>query len=227
MGREERPLTSASTGSNRSDITDDEYASVVEARLLDGERVLASLDLREGLQIPHTLTPDSLVLTESRVVYVSVGGHENVTSVVAVRDVAVARVESERHGPSAYVWGVLAIILGFLLSQVIDNQVGSIVAGLAVAAMGVYLIADKIWSPVVTAVIVVPSEENGLRCEIRGRRAKTDVYEFIASVYARKEEIATGETSAGSELDTSRRPGRYAAAVSRADGRSPRPRGRE
>jgi hypothetical protein len=227
MGREERPLTSASTGSNRSDITDDEYASVVEARLLDGERVLASLDLREGLQIPHAVTPDSLVLTESRVVYVSVGGHENVTSVVAVRDVAVATVESERHGPSAYVWGVLAIILGFLLSQVIDNQVGSIVAGLAVAAMGVYLIADKIWSPVVSAVIVVPSKENGLRCELRGRRAKTDVYEFIASVYARKEEIATGEASAGSELDAIRRPGRYAAAVSRASGRSPRPRGRE
>ncbi len=227
MGREERPLTSASNGSKSGDITDDEYASVVEARLLDGERVLASLDLRQGLQRPDVITPDSLVLTESRVVYVSVGGHENTTSVVAVRDVALARVESERRGPSAYVWGVLAIILGFLLSQVIDNQVGSIVAGLAVAAMGVYLIADKIWSPVVSAVIVVPSEGNGLRCELRGRRAKTDVYEFISNVYARKEALAMRAVSDGSESDTSRRPGRYAAAVSRAEGEPPRRRGRE
>jgi hypothetical protein len=193
MGRDERPVTPASITSKSGGLSDDQYAANVEARLLGGQRVLSSLNLRNGILAEGGVTPDSLVLTESQVVYVSVNSHERSTSMVAVRDVTVAKVESERHGPSAYFWGVLAVILGFLLTQVIENQVGSIVAGVAVAAMGVYLIADKIFSPMTSVVLFLSDSSDGenkkLRCDLRGGKASSDVYDFIALVHARKEEL--------------------------------------
>jgi|GEM_PF-1680004 len=221
MGREERPVAPTSNRSESGGISDDQYASIVEARLLGGERVLAVLNLRQGLLGTDGVTPDSLVLTESQVVYVSVSSHERSSSTVAVRDVAVAKVESERHGPSAYVWGVLAVILGFLISQVIENQIGSIVAGVAVAATGVYLIADKIFSPMTSVVLFLSNNGTGesktLRCDLRGGRASSDVYDFIALVHARREELLAGGGN-GLASVTSLRRSRYAYKVTQTGG---------
>ena len=230
MGREERPVTPVSISSKSGELSDDQYAANVGARLLGGERVLAALNLRQGMLESGGVTPDSLVLTESQVVYVSVTSHERSTSAVAVRDVTVAKVESERHGPSAYFWGVLAVILGFLLTQVIENQIGSIVAGVAVAAMGVYLIADKMFRPITSVVLFLSdnSNEDGkkLRCDLRGGRASSDVYDFIALVHARKEELLTGGGNGRAPV-TSLRRSRYAYKVTQSGGEVRRSQDRE
>ncbi len=226
MGREERPPAPVSTSTESGDLNDDDYSSAAEACLPGGERVLASLNLRHGMRGTDAVATNSLVLTESRLVYVSVGRHERSSSVVALRDVTVARIESERHGPSAYFWGVGAVIIGYVLSQVIGHQVVSIAAGLAVAAMGVFLIADKLFNPITSVVIFLSGKGEGLSCDLRGRRANADVYEFISRVYVRKEEIATGETQAGPIPEPIRRRSRYANGVSQAVGESPRSRDR-
>jgi hypothetical protein len=221
MGREERPVTPVSIRSKSGGLSDDQYAAIVEARLIGKERVLAALNLRKGMLESGGVTPDSLVLTESQVVYVSVNSHVRSTATVSVRDVTVAKVESERHGPSAYFWGVLAVILGFLISQSVENQVGSIVAGVAVAAAGVYLIADKIFRPINSVVLFLADSPSGesrkLRCDLRGGRANSDVYDFISLVHTRKEELLAGDRNGRAPV-TSLRRSRYAYKVTQSGG---------
>lgn len=214
MGREERPVAPTSFGRVRGDLTDDQYIAAVEAGLVDGEKALASLDLRHGMQGINRVGPDSLVLTQSRLIHVAVASHERSTSIVSLRDVRQITVESERHGPSAYVWGVLAIILAFALWRVIEHEVGSVAGGIAVAAMGVYLIADKIFSPITSVVVVLSEESPPLRCELRGARANTDIHDFISRVYALKEEISQPGSAAKWQPRETERRSRYANRVS-------------
>ena len=227
MRRQERPISPDREAPGKGDLSEGEYIATVEAGLIDRTRILASLDLRRGIQSNGSVGPESLVLTESHIMHVSVGPRQRNASIVAVRDVSVARVESERRGPGEYVWGALAVILGFLLWRVVEHPIASIAVGIAVAAMGVYLIADKIFRPITSVVVLLSEDGQHLRCDLRGGKATADVYEFISRIYERKAEIASsGRFTAGS----SRRGeglGRYSNRVTRSGraGLQPRDRG--
>lgn len=215
MGRQEWSFFPTGRTPGKGDLSEGEYIDTVKAGLLDRRRVLASLDLRRGIQSNGSVGPESLVLTESHIIHVSVGTRQRNASVVAVRDVSVARVESERRGPGEYVWGALAIVLGFLLWRVVEHPVASIAVGIAVAAMGVYLIADKVFRPATGVVVLLSDDSHHLRYDLRGGRATSDVYEFISRIYERKAEIASsGQLGAGFR-DTVKRRGRYSNRVTR------------
>ena len=213
MRRQVRSVSPAGDTFGKGDLSEGEYIAAVKAGLVDRTRILTSLDLRRGIQSDANVGPESLVLTESHIIHVSVGARQRNASMVAVRDVSVARVESERRGPGEYVWGALAVVLGFLLWRVVEHPVASITVGIAVAAMGVYLIADKILRPATGVVVLLSDDRQQLRCDLRGGKATADVYEFISRIYERKDEIASsGRLSAGSR---GKGRGRYSNRVTR------------
>ena len=215
MGRQGRSIFPARQTPGKGDLSEGDYVAAVEAGLVDRRRVLASLDLRRGIQSNGSVGPESLVLTESHIIHVSVGTRQRNASMVSVRDVSVARVESERRGPGEYVWGALAVVLGFLLWRVVEHPVASIAVGIAVAAMGVYLIADKIFRPATGVVVLLSEDSQQLRYDLRGGRATADVYEFISRIYERKAEItSSGQFPAGSRRRGEGR-GRYSNRVTR------------
>ena len=213
-GREERPNAPGPVTPKKRELTDDEYATTVEAGLVGGERVLESLDLRQGMRGDGRVRPDSLVLTDSHLVYLSVSNRERSASMISIRDVTSATVASEKQGPSAYVWGVLALVLAFLLWRVIDDPVGSVAAGIAIAAMGIYLIGDKLFSPITSVVLVYTEDGDPLRCELRGGRANADVHRFISQLFARKEALAMRRAFGPPPAGELALRGRYAARVS-------------
>jgi len=87
--------------------------------------------------------------------------------------------------------------------------------GIAVAALGVYLIADKAFRPATGVVVLLSEDSQQLRYDLRGGKATADVYEFISRIYERKAEIASsGQFPAGSRRRGEGR-GRYSNRVTR------------
>ncbi len=189
MASKHRSPSPAGEGGGWSDVTADRTLDPVRVGLKEGARVLASLDLRRGLSEGGGVLPDSLVLTDSQLAHVDRTGRRMTSSVVPVRDVSAARVESDRRGPGEYAWGALAILLGLLLWRVVEHPAAGIAAGAVVAAMGVYLIAEKLLRPITSVVLVLSDDGLRLRCPLRGGEARTDAYEFISRIYARKAEL--------------------------------------
>lgn len=202
------------------DLTDGEYLGAVREGIVGRAPVLASLDLRKGTAGDGSVGQDRLVLTDSKIILVTGGNRQVITSTLAVGDVAAARVETERRGPGEYVWGALALVLAFLLWRAIGNPAVALAAGIVVAAMGVYLIADKLLRPVASVVILMSGDGQQLRCNLRGARAGADVYEFISRIYARKDEMEATARHFGGTVRAG--PGRYSGRVTRTGG-APRP----
>ena len=160
-----------------------------------------------------------MVLTDTHVVHLESSGRRLSSSVAAVRDISVAKVESERRGPGEYAWGVLAIILGLLLWRLVEHQIGSIVAGAVVAALGIYLIADKLRCPLSSVLLILSREGPQVRCRLQGKKARTDAYDFISTMYARKAALEHGDAEGGRPLqqETGTSLGRFADRVFRGE----------
>ena len=213
MGPNQRSTAPAGEGGGWMDEPADDRFDPVGAGVLRGGRVIASLDLHRGLREGADVSPDSLVLTDSHVAHLDGTGRRMTSSVIAVRDVSAATVESDRRGPGEYVWGVLAILLGLILWRIVGHPLGSVVAGAVVAALGVYLIAEKVLMPLTSVVFVLSERGTRLRCPLRGKEARADAYDFIARIYERKAQIERADRPGPGAGARSR--GRYANRVFR------------
>jgi hypothetical protein len=60
-------------------------------------------------------------------------------------------------------------------------------------------------------------DDRKLRCDLRGGRASSDVYDFIALVHARKEELLAGGSNGRASVSSLRR-SRYAYKVTQSGG---------
>ena len=153
--------------------------------MMDGERVDATLDLVDSRDGDPERT-DSLVLTDRRLIHVSFNGQRNETLFVSIQDITAIDVMSERSlGLAGYVWGALALLVAVAVWQVWDNAVGSAIAGLVLAAMGVYLVVDRLRSPSrVHARFRTGDTE--FKYGVNGPTAVTDTYEFVNKLFLRK-----------------------------------------
>ncbi len=157
-----------------------------EMVMMDGERVDATLDLvdsRDG----DPDRADNLVLTELRLIHVSSNGHRMQTFFVSIQDITAIDVLSQRSlGLIGYVWGALALVVALAVWQAWDNPVGSAIAGLALAAMGVYLVVDRLRSPSRVQARFRASDTE-FTYNVNGPTAIEDTYEFVNKLFLRKE----------------------------------------
>ena len=153
--------------------------------LRGGERPHTSLHMKNGLTEGPVVEPDVLLLTDRRIVRLYANGGRRRAEFAAIEDIETVHVSVDRQGKAAFVWGILGIVAAALLWLVIDHPVGSVVAALAVALSGVYLIADRlIWRT--TTQVTFNMRSARLSANLRGGRATSDVYAFIARFYQLK-----------------------------------------
>ena len=161
-----------------------------EIALMEGERIDARLELRDGLAEPDDGT--YMVLTDRRLIHMHGDGRRGGVSFVALQDVTAIDVRSEREtGLGGYVWGTLALIVAVLLWRTWEEPLWSAVAGLAVAAMGVYLVVDRrLTPPGVLAVFRAGSDV--LRFKSNRADAAPDIYGFVNRLFQLKDEGGEG-----------------------------------
>lgn len=153
--------------------------------MMDGERIDATLDLVDSRDGDPERT-ENLVLTDRRLIHVSFNGKRNETLFVSIQDITAIDVLSEKSlGLMGYIWGALALLVAVLVWQAWDNAVGSAIAGLVLAGMGVYLVVDRMRSPSrVHARFRTGDTE--FTYGVNGPTAVPDTYEFVNKLFMRK-----------------------------------------
>ena len=154
--------------------------------LMDGERLHTVLHLKNGLTDGPVVHPDALLLTDRRVVHLHSNGRRSKAEFASINDVATVNVSVERQGYGPFLWAILAVIAAVFLWSLIDNPIGSYAASIAVALLGVYLVADRLAQPK-TALVTFDLPSAQLQSPLKGDRAMSDVYIFIARLYQLKD----------------------------------------
>ena len=106
---------------------------------------------------------------------------------VSIRDVEIVDVRLEQEGIGAFIWAGLAFFVAVMLWRVIDHPLGSAAAGLVVAAMGIYLIADRIMTPG-RPVVTFKTGASEFRADLKSERAASEVYDFINRLFQLRED---------------------------------------
>lgn len=152
-----------------------------DVSLSDGER--AEFSLNHSSESNHS--QNVLLLTDRRLIHVQ-GTDRNRTAIFAsIQDIDTAEITFQREGNGPYIWAGLAFVVSILLWRVISNPVGSVLAALLVAAMGVYLIADHIMTPG-TRVLVVRTGTTEIRYDVEAEEDALEVFEFVNHLFRLK-----------------------------------------
>jgi hypothetical protein len=159
--------------------------------LLDEERIDTALDLRDGLRGGEADGTGDLFLTDRRLVHLAADGQRRRASFVSIQDITAIDINSERgYGLAAFLWGALALFVAVTVWRVWEHPVGSALAGLAVAGMGIYLVVDRLMSPPrVRAIFRTGNTE--LRFDIDSPIAARDIHDFVNRLFQLKDEAAS------------------------------------
>ena len=138
-------IMSPRNGGAATDLQPDQLG-IQDFDLLDGESVRAHLGLSEVGVNGAASQPDAMLLTETRVIHIQGNGRRRRAVFASVRDIDSAEIGHQHEGYGAFLWAALSFVIAALLYFVIDNQMGSIAASAIVAAMGIYLVVDRVLS---------------------------------------------------------------------------------
>ena len=155
-----------------------------DVTMMDGERIVATLNLRDG---PGDGT-DAIMLTDKRLIHLVEKGRNREAALVSLQDVSAVEINSERRGGySGFIWGALALVAALLVWRVWDNPALSFLAALGVALMGVYLVVDQLLSPN-TLRAVFRAGSHQLELSVDNAHESGDVYAFANRLFELKGE---------------------------------------
>jgi len=130
-----------------------EEIGFAEVRLMDGEQVATTLDLKKkpkgSKESKEAATSaELLVLTNRRVMHVRAASKSRESVLVSLADVFAFEVADHRPNSfGGYVWGAVAFIVAIAVWRVWNVDVLDVVAAVIIAAMGIYLIVDQMFAP--------------------------------------------------------------------------------
>ncbi len=149
-----------------------------EIEFLAGEVLELALDLKDGLLEEPRAGGDLLVLTNRRIAYLNGGQVHRGAAFAMLEDVSAVEVRRSERGMSALAWGVGAIMVGLALWQTVNNDTLSVLLGVVLGAMGVYLIGDWLWLGE-KATIVIQAGAAQIQRPLMGSGAARDIHAFI------------------------------------------------
>ena len=173
-----------------------EHLEFSDEILMEGEHIEAALNWNgdSGDRVKDDV--DVLLLTDRRVVLVNRDGRRRNAIFVAVEDVDSAEVSSESGGYGGYVWGGLAFFVGFMLWRMWDHPIGSVLGPVAVALIGLYLIADQLLSPK-TQRATFRAGSSQIHCSINDSGPTADAYAFVNRLFELKAAAGRDRTGGG------------------------------
>lgn len=163
---------------------------VKDITLMEGEHIESALALDSNGGQDSSGNPEVVLLTDRRIIHVRSNGRSRKTVFASVQDVDLVELKLHRE-ISGYIWGAVAILVAIILSQVINNTVGSVAAGVIVGLMGLYLIVDQLtMSGNMVAVFRVGSSQ--FKLNLQSEQVSAELRAFIDRLFQLKYENGTG-----------------------------------
>ena len=160
--------------------------------LIDGERIDSTLDLRDGAVEEGAPAPEVVVLTDRRVIHLSANGRRRSAMFVSLKDVEAVEIASERTGYGGFIWGALALLVAVMLYLTWDEPVWSLLAAVAVALLGAYLVVDQMLTPA-TVRASFKAGASELKCGLHGPDASRGAHTFVNRLFELKAAEAGGD----------------------------------
>ena len=158
-----------------------------DVQLIEGERLDSALDLRKRHSGVFADGPAVMLLTDQRIIHLHGNGKGRQAVFASIRDIDTVEIAAEQEGHAAYVWAGLAFIVAIFLYYVLaEYSTFRILGSIAVAAMGVYLIADHLAGPG-RPLLVFKAGASQVRCGLNSDHASAEVYTFINRIFQLKE----------------------------------------
>ena len=134
-------------------------------RLDQGGHGYGGLELMEGERVDRTISTasrdgnssrgreESLLLTNSRIIYTSGAGDGTEVLMASVDDVDLVEFIVINEGYGAFVWAGLSVILSVALFGILENEIARVIVPLMVLGMGIYLIVNRLFLSGGTAAV--------------------------------------------------------------------------
>lgn len=165
-----------------------------DVTLMAGERIDSGLNLRDEHSGDTSEVPEAIVLTDRRLIHVNGDDRSRKSVFVSLQDIDAIEITNERpRGYGAYAWAGMAFIAAIFVWRTWDHPLGSGLGAIAVAFMGVYLVADHLLSPR-RVLATFRAGYAQLQCSIDGKQAPAGVHAFVNRVFELKEERAKDRT---------------------------------
>ena len=173
-----------------------EHLEASDVILIEGERIQAALNWNGDTGNRAKDDADVLLLTDQRVVLVNRDGRRRNAVFVAIEDVDSVEVSSESGGYGGYVWGGLAFFVAVMLWRMWEHPIGSVLGPVAVALIGLYLIADQLLSPKRQRA-TFRAGSSLIQCSIDDGAPTTDAYVFVNRLFQLKAAVGRHRTGGG------------------------------
>jgi len=153
-----------------------QYSSV----LLDKENIDCKLQIqKKGSGFSQS---PALLLTDSRVIYLSNKGGEVQTKFAQIIDIEFVNVGFESSGSTAFLWALFSVVVSVMLFLMIDSILFSWLAAIIVISLGVVLLFDRISNPG-EKYLEFHSKNQKFRCFFSHRLMNFEAYQFINRFY--------------------------------------------
>ena len=121
--------------------------SLGDIDLIEDEDADSILNLEDGDGQEVHGNRNFVLLTNRRLIHVTVDGKNRKTTFVSIQDIATVEISNNRMGFGTFIWGTLAFIAAIGIYNVWDHQLGSLVGSLVVAGMGIFIMFEHVTAP--------------------------------------------------------------------------------
>ena len=136
----------------------------------------------------------TLVLTDRRLIHIGAEGRNRTASFVSIADVTSVEVTNKRRRSLiGLAWAAAALLVAAAVWSILDHPVFSPLAGALLAAMGVYLAADRLWGyDSVRATFRSAQEQIGISIEDAGGETGAQIHALTARLFELKDGVSPG-----------------------------------
>ena len=161
---------------------------LAELRLLDGERVSATLAASQRGGRRSSAESGVLLLTSDRIIHLSGEDSRRQATMISVQDVESVSVRLVfPEGIAPYLWAALSLAMSLILYSYLEHDIARVAVPLIVLAMGAYLILDRLLEKGRPAA-VFKARDSEIHWPFDYEKDSKEVYDFINSLYRMKRE---------------------------------------
>ena len=159
--------------------------SFAKIHLVTSERIISSLNLSESLDKKRADDPETIVLSNKRLMYFPGALNQKQIAFIPVDEITSVEINVEDRNKNAYLWAALAFVLSISLILIIDPFFIRLVTSLIVGLMGLYLIIDHVLSTTMCK-IQFKSNSSEISCRIKPEHVVEKAYPFIREFFELK-----------------------------------------
>ena len=156
--------------------------------LVRGETIVSSLNLSKSPDEKDVSDPETIVLSNKRMMYFSGGLNQKQLSIIPVDEITSVEINIEERSKHAYLWAALAFAVSVSLILIIDPFFIRLVSSLIVGLMGLYLIVDHVMTTTLYR-IQFKSNSAEISCMIKPEHVEERAYTFIADFFELKNNL--------------------------------------